>query len=84
MSGADMAEKTERIVVTKFQDSNEKPVGEWNAMEVTCMADSIVVMVNGTLQNKGTQISETSGHICLQSEGQAIEFRNVYLTQVTQ
>lgn len=84
MGGADMAERTERIVVTKFQDSNERPVGEWNAMEVTCAADSILVVVNGTLQNKGTQISETSGHICLQSEGQAIEFRNVYITEIPQ
>ncbi|MBN2481487.1 MAG: DUF1080 domain-containing protein [Bacteroidales bacterium] len=82
MNGATMAEKTERIVVTKMNESNEKPVGEWNTLEVTCAADSIMVVVNGTLQNKGTQVSETRGSICLQSEGKDIEFRNVYLTDL--
>lgn len=82
MNGADMAEKTGQIFITKFHESNEKPVGEWNKMEITCMADSIRVVVNGTLQNKGTQLSEAEGSICLQSEGKDIEFRNIYITDL--
>lgn len=61
--------------------SSEKPTGEWNSMVVTCKANTIEVMVNGVLQNKATGISETKGHICLQSEGKNIEFRNVYITR---
>lgn len=84
MSGAVMAEKTERSVVSKFNESNEKPVGEWNTLEITCLGDTIEITVNGLLQNKGTQVSETRGNICLQSEGKDIEFRNIYLTPVSQ
>lgn len=84
MGGAEMkeqADKTKRVV-KKLGGSNEKPVGEWNTLEVTCKSNTIDVMVNGVLQNKGTGISVTSGHICLQSEGKDIEFRNVYLTKL--
>ncbi len=82
MNGTDMAEKTDNIFITKFHESNEKPVGEWNKMEITCVADSIQVIVNGTLQNKGTGLSDTEGSICLQSEGKDIEFRNIYITDL--
>jgi hypothetical protein len=83
MGGAEMKEQTDKTkrVVKKFSGSNEKPVGEWNMMEVTCKSNTIEVVVNGVLQNKGTGISVTGGHICLQSEGKDIEFRNVYLTK---
>ena len=83
MSGATMAERTQRTVIAKFNESNEKAVGEWNMLEITCIGSTIEIMVNGMLQNKGTQVSETSGSICLQSEGKDIEFRNVYLTPVS-
>ena len=57
----------------------EKPIGEWNTAEVVCEGNSIIVYINGQLQNQAT--SETSeGYIALQSEGGPIEFRNVYLT----
>lgn len=81
MSGADMNERTDksRIVVRKMNASSEKPVGEWNTMNVVCLGDSIEVTINGVLQNRGTGLTVTSGHICLQSEGKDIEFRNIYL-----
>ena len=41
--------------------SSEKPVGEWNTMEVICKSNTIEVYVNGTLQNKATGISDTKG-----------------------
>ncbi len=63
-------------------DSSEKPAGEWNTMEVICKSDTIEVIVNGVLQNKGTGVSMSKGHICLQSEGKDIEFRNVFLTKL--
>ena len=68
--------------VKKLAESSEKPAGEWNTMEVTCTANTITVYVNGVLQNKATGLNVTSGHICLQSEGKDLEFRNVTLTRL--
>jgi len=84
MNGADMKERIDKskIVVKKMAASNEKLVGEWNTMEVVCNTSTIEVYVNGLLQNKATGLNVKSGHICLQSEGKDIEFRNVYLTRL--
>jgi 3-keto-disaccharide hydrolase len=82
MNGADMNERTDKSspVIRKKGPSSEKPVGEWNTMEVVCSGNTIEVYVNGILQNKGTNTSVSSGSISLQSEGKDIEFRNVFLT----
>lgn len=82
MNGATMNEKTNSIVVPKKADSNEKPLGEWNSMDITCNGSTIETKVNGLLQNSGTGLNITEGSICLQSEGKTIEFRNVYLTEI--
>ena len=84
MNGADMNERPDKskVVVKKMSESSEKPVGEWNTMEVICKANTIEVIVNGVRQNKGTNVNITSGSICLQSEGKAIEFRNVFLSKL--
>ena len=63
----------------KLQDSSEKPLGEWNAYDIICKDDWIVVIVNGVLQNVGTKCSDKAGKICLQSEGAVIEYRNIYI-----
>jgi len=82
MNGSDMNERKDKSnrVVKKLAESNEKPVGEWNTIEVTCKANTIEVVVNGLTQNKGTNLNVSSGSVCLQSEGKEIEFRNVFLT----
>lgn len=83
MGGATMNEKPESSrVVAKMAPSNEKTPGEWNTMEITCNNNTIEVIVNGLLQNKGTGVSLTKGYICLQSEGKDIEFRNVFITKL--
>jgi hypothetical protein len=63
----------------KFSESSEKPAGEWNSIDIICENNTIEIRVNGVLQNKGTNLTMTSGAICLQSEGGPIQFRNVYL-----
>ena len=55
----------------------EKPVGEWNRMEVICQGDTITNIVNGLVVNVGTKSSLTQGKIQLQSEGAEIFFRRV-------
>jgi hypothetical protein len=84
MNGADINERTNKasMSVKKMADSSEKPAGEWNIMEVTCSGNTIEVIVNGVLQNKGTNLNVTKGSVCLQSEGKDIEFRNVFLTNL--
>jgi hypothetical protein len=84
MNGADMDQHTDKKkpFVTKMSESSEKPVGEWNNMEVICKANTIEVTVNGVLQNKGTNVNLSKGSVCLQSEGKDIEFRNVFLTKL--
>ena len=67
-----------RRVARQFP-SSEKPVGEWNRYEITCRGDTVTVVVNGVEQNTATGVSVSEGHICLQSEGAPIEFRNVRL-----
>jgi len=85
MNGTTMNEqKNNSRVVKKMAASSEKPAGEWNTMEVTCKSNTIEVYVNGVLQNKATGISQSKGHICLQSEGKDIEFRNVFITKLPQ
>jgi hypothetical protein len=84
MNGADMTEHTDKtkMSVKKLAESSEKPVGEWNTMEIKCFGNTIEVSVNGVLQNKGTNLNISKGSICLQSEGKDVEFRNVFLTFV--
>jgi hypothetical protein len=60
-------------------DDSEKPLGQWNRMEITCRGNEVLVKVNGRLVNHATNCSETRGAIALQSEGTPIEFRKVEL-----
>jgi hypothetical protein len=60
-------------------DGTEKPIGQWNTMEITCKSDTISVKINGTLVNEASHCSETKGAICLQSEGAPTEFRNIQI-----
>ena len=60
-------------------DDSEKPLGQWNTMEITCKGNEVIVKVNGDLVNHATNVSETRGAIALQSEGAPIQYRNVKL-----
>ena len=84
MGGSDMNERTDKSVrvVPKLAATNEKATGEWNTLDITCISNSIDVILNGVLMNKATGTSVKEGHICLQSEGKDIEFRNVYITRL--
>jgi 3-keto-disaccharide hydrolase len=63
-------------------DDSEKPIGEWNEMEITCRGDEVIVKVNGELVNHATKVSQTRGAIALQSEGTPIEFREIKLQKL--
>jgi hypothetical protein len=63
--------------VPRIGEPSEKPRGEWNSVEVVTLGNTVEVTVNGVLQNKGKDVYTDAGQICLQSEGGAIQFRNI-------
>lgn len=65
--------------VAKRGPSVEKPIGEWNLIEMLCSGDDIKIYVNGKLMNEGTACTLTSGKIGIQSEGGDIEIRKLYI-----
>ncbi len=81
LGGSDAAERIdkEKLVIEKTGESSELEPGEWNAYDIINRNDSIMVYVNGMLQNVCTMPVPGKGYIGLQSEGSAIEFRNIYL-----
>lgn len=82
----DMKERIDKTrkgrMIKKMAPTSEKPVGEWNNMDIICKGNTIEVTVNGVLQNKGTEVSLSKGFISLQSEGKDIQFRSVLLTKL--
>lgn len=68
-----------RIRRLPFEESPERPVGQWNRMDIDLNGDRIRVWVNGRLVNEGSGLTVRSGAIALQSEGTPIRFRNVYV-----
>jgi hypothetical protein len=57
----------------------ERPVGEWNTVEIIVRSDTIVYKINGTVINVGTAPSVTNGKILIQSEYSEIYFRRLDL-----
>jgi len=75
-------DRNEARRIIKLVDGMEKPLGEWNTMEIVCNGDEIIVHVNGTLVNHGFNSTATSGKIALQAEGAEVEFRKIELTKL--
>lgn len=55
----------------------EKPVGEWNAMEVLAKGGVVIIRLNGEEVNRTEAAASTPGPILLTSEGTEIQFRNI-------
>ncbi|MBK1817274.1 DUF1080 domain-containing protein [Luteolibacter yonseiensis] len=67
--------------IKNLTDGSEKPLGEWNTMTIQCKGKEIIVHVNGTLVNHGTNCTAGSGKIALQAEGTEVEFRKVEMVK---
>jgi Domain of Unknown Function (DUF1080) len=59
----------------------EKPIGEWNHMEITCREDTVRVVVNGAVTRAASRAEVRRGRILLQSEGAEIWFRRVEISK---
>lgn len=57
----------------------EKPVGEWNRIEVICDGGSLVYFLNGEKIVELQDCSVTSGKLLFQSEGAELFFRRIEL-----
>lgn len=57
----------------------EKPVGEWNQLEVNLAGNTMEVRLNGVLVSRGKELSLTRGKIQFQSEGAECLIRKVIL-----
>jgi hypothetical protein len=57
----------------------ERPVGEWNRLEVICDGDRIINILNDKKVNEGRKASHTRGKILVQSEGAEVIFRRIDL-----
>ncbi len=68
-------------VVEKTSADAERPMGEWNTLEITVSGDAFTTRLNGTEVNRVKGLSVGAGAIALQSEGGAIEFRDVTIRE---
>lgn len=66
-------------VIDKLEESSEKPTGEWNKAKIVVLDGDITVYINDVLQNRATS-NVMEGHIGLQSEGEAIQFKNIVIS----
>jgi hypothetical protein len=78
-SFGDRREGAESRVVGRRGEDSERPAGEWNRCVITCRRGDVEVRVNGRPQNKVSANIPFEGHIGLQSDGAAIDFRRVVL-----
>ena len=63
----------------KRENTSENTFAQWNTYEIVCKDDTVTLWVNGVLQNRATYVSVVEGHICLQSEGAPLQFRDVWI-----
>lgn len=69
--------------VLKIGPASEKPLGEWNTIEIIVNRGQVSVKVNGTLQNTAIDMPDLTGKIGFQFEtGASMEFRKVQLTPI--
>lgn len=67
---------------TKKTHGNEKPLGEWNDYKITVDGSWVRLQVNGEVLNEAWDCEVVPGHICFQSEGVEIQFRDIRLTRL--
>ena len=46
----------------------EKPVGQWNRMDVICQGDRVAIKLNGVLVNSAYGVNPTAGKLTIQTE----------------
>ena len=68
-------------IISKKNPSSEKEAGEWNEADIYVIDGVISIYINGQYQNTGSNRVKF-GHVGLQSEGKAVQFRNIQITRL--
>ncbi len=63
-------------------EERSKPSPEWNHYRVTCNNGALSLEVNGKEVTSGDAASPRKGHICLESEGSEVHFRNLRIKEL--
>ncbi|MBL8991528.1 MAG: DUF1080 domain-containing protein, partial [Phycisphaerae bacterium] len=58
------------------------PAPMWNHYRVECIDGRVTLAVNGKVVSAGRDASPRRGYICLESEGTAVEFRNIRIKEL--
>jgi hypothetical protein len=67
-------------VLDRQKPDSEKPLGEWNIVDIVCRDSTIEWTINGVIQNRVTKCEPHSGKIGIQLEGFPFELRNIWVT----
>ena len=59
-----------------------KPYGEWNHYYIRAINGEVRLWVNGIEVSGGSNATPNNGHICLESEGSPIRFRNLKIREL--
>ncbi len=59
-----------------------KPHGEWNHYYIRAINGEVRLWVNGTEVSGGKNAIPNNGHVCLESEGSPIQFRNLRIREL--
>jgi hypothetical protein len=59
-----------------------KPAGDWNSAEVTARGHDLNVWLNGATVTDFSDCGQPAGYLALETEGYAIEFRNLKLKEL--
>jgi len=59
-----------------------KGAGEWNHYYVRAINGEVRLWVNGEEVSGGSDAEPRTGHLCLESEGSPIEFRNIRIREL--
>jgi tRNA A-37 threonylcarbamoyl transferase component Bud32 len=57
---------------------------DWNHLEIRCEGEEITVTVNGEVVNRGWQLPERKGSICLRSQNTQVEFRDLQVRRLSE
>lgn len=82
MAGARFAEAVSAGAVpikARISPDSEKPVGEWNSVDIVARDGVVEVSVNGVVQNRASMLAPGMGRIGFQLEGTPYELRRVTL-----
>lgn len=67
----------------KAREMARRPIGEWNSIEVLSKDGQVTSILNGTRIASCKPSEMTEGFIGIQSEGDAVEFRNIRVQKLT-